>query len=61
MLGTTFGGNHLACVAALAVLDVIENEKLVSNAAEVGEHIMDRCREIEEIKRYTRTRTDDRS
>ncbi len=50
MLGTTFGGNHLACVAALAVLDVIENEKLVSNAAEVGEHIMDRCREIEEIK-----------
>ena len=50
MLGTTFGGNHLACVAALAVLDVIENEKLVSNAAEVGEHIMERCREIEEIK-----------
>ena len=50
MLGTTFGGNHLACVAALAVLDVIENEKLVSNAAEVGEYIMDRCREIEEIK-----------
>ena len=50
MLGTTFGGNHLACVAALAVLDVIESEKLVSNAAEVGEHIMDRCREIEEIK-----------
>lgn len=50
MLGTTFGGNHLACAAALAVLDVIENEKLVSNAAEVGEHIMNRCREIEEIK-----------
>ena len=37
MLGTTFGGNHLACTAALAVLDVIENEHLVENAAKVGE------------------------
>ena len=36
MLGTTFGGNHLACTAALAVLDVIENEHLVENAAKVG-------------------------
>lgn len=37
MLGTTFGGNHLACTAALAVLDIIENEHLVENAAKVGE------------------------
>lgn len=39
-LGTTFGGNHLACTAALAVLDVIEGEKLVDNAAEVGEYLI---------------------
>lgn len=38
MLGTTFGGNHLACAAALAVLDVIEDEHLIENAARVGEH-----------------------
>lgn len=36
MLGTTFGGNHLACTAALAVLDIIENEHLVENAAKIG-------------------------
>ena len=38
-LGTTFGGNHLACAAALAVLDVIEGEGLVENARNVGEHL----------------------
>ena len=38
MLGTTFGGNHLACTAALAVLDIIENEHLVENAAKMGEY-----------------------
>lgn len=38
MLGTTFGGNHLACTAAIAVLDVIENEHLVENAAKMGEY-----------------------
>lgn len=43
-LGTTFGGNHLGCAAALAVLDVIEQEKLVDNAAEVGEYLMQRLR-----------------
>lgn len=37
MLGTTFGGNHLACTAALAVCDVIENENLIANAAKVGD------------------------
>lgn len=40
MLGTTFGGNHLACAAALAVLDVIEKENLIQNAAEVGEYLL---------------------
>ena len=39
-LGTTFGGNHLACAAALAVLDVFEEEHLVENAHEVGEYLM---------------------
>ncbi|MEE0237660.1 MAG: aminotransferase class III-fold pyridoxal phosphate-dependent enzyme [Bacteroidales bacterium] len=38
MLGTTFGGNHLACTAALAVLDIIDNEHLVENAAKIGEY-----------------------
>lgn len=41
-LGTTFGGNHLACAAALAVLDVMEKENLVANAAETGRHLMER-------------------
>lgn len=40
MLGTTFGGNHLACAAALAVLDVIESEHLIENAGKVGEHLV---------------------
>lgn len=44
-LGTTFGGNHLACAGAIAVLDVIENEHLVENAAEVGAYIMSRLKE----------------
>lgn len=38
MLGTTFGGNHLACTAALAVLDVIEQQRLVENTARIGEY-----------------------
>ena len=41
-LGTTFGGNHLACAAALAVLDVMEQEQLVENAHTVGEYLMDK-------------------
>ena len=40
MLGTTFGGNHLACAASLAVLEVIEEEKLVENAARTGDYLM---------------------
>ena len=41
MLGTTFGGNHLACTAALAVLKVMKQERLVENAAAVGQYLMD--------------------
>ncbi|MCD8266293.1 MAG: aminotransferase class III-fold pyridoxal phosphate-dependent enzyme [Prevotellaceae bacterium] len=44
-LGTTFGGNHLACTAALAVLDVMESERLVENAARVGESLIASLRE----------------
>ena len=40
-LGTTFGGNHLACAGAIAVLDIMENEKLVENAATVGQYLID--------------------
>ncbi|MBQ0046787.1 MAG: aminotransferase class III-fold pyridoxal phosphate-dependent enzyme [Prevotellaceae bacterium] len=40
-LGTTFGGNHLSCAGALAVLDIIENEKLIENAANVGKYLID--------------------
>jgi acetylornithine aminotransferase len=46
MLGTTFGGNHLACAAGIAVLDVIKNEKLVENAQTVGNYIMKKLAEI---------------
>lgn len=46
-LGTTFGGNHLACAAALAVLDVIEGEGLVDNARAVGDYLMGRLRELQ--------------
>jgi acetylornithine aminotransferase len=46
MLGTTFGGNHLACATAIAVLEVIESEHLVENAAKVGAHLISRLKEI---------------
>ena len=49
-LGTTFGGNHLACSAALAVLDVMESEHLVDNAAKVGQHLIDELKKIDSIK-----------
>ncbi|SMO53181.1 acetylornithine aminotransferase [Saccharicrinis carchari] len=45
MLGTTFGGNYLACAAALAVLEVMEQESLIQNAAKVGRYIMDKAHE----------------
>ena len=46
MLGTTFGGNHLACAAGIAVLDVIQQEKLVENSEEVGKYLMEKLAEI---------------
>lgn len=48
MLGTTFGGNHLACTAALAVLDVIEQEQLVNNAAKVGVYLMEELKKLQQ-------------
>lgn len=50
MLGTTFGGNHLACATAIAVLNIIEEEHLVENAAKVGQYLIDRLKEMPEIK-----------
>ena len=50
MLGTTFGGNYLACAAALAVLDIIEEEHLVDNAREVGEYLKSRLPESPRIR-----------
>ena len=50
MLGTTFGGNHLACAAALAVLDVIESERLIENANEVGEYLLAELRKMSRLK-----------
>ena len=49
-LGTTFGGNHLACAAALAVLDVIEQDNLVENAASVGAFLMSELKKLPQIK-----------
>lgn len=50
MLGTTFGGNHLACAAALAVLETIQAEKLVENAASVGNYLMENLRTFDKVK-----------
>ena len=52
MLGTTFGGNHLACTAALAVLDIIENEHLIENAAKIGEYFREALAEDKAVKEY---------
>jgi acetylornithine/N-succinyldiaminopimelate aminotransferase len=50
MLGTTFGGNHLACAAALAVLEVIEKDNLMQNAVEVGAYLMSELKKLPKIK-----------
>lgn len=50
MLGTTFGGNHLACAAAIAVLDVIKEEHLVENADKIGNYLMERLSAMKGIK-----------
>ncbi len=49
-LGTTFGGNHLACAAALAVLEVIEEEKLMGNAVMIGKYLKDELETIPQLK-----------
>ena len=49
-LGTTFGGNHLACAAAIAVLDVMKQENLVENAAKVGAFLMEELKKFPQIK-----------
>ena len=50
MLGTTFGGNHLACAAAIAVLDIIKEENLVENAANIGSYLMENLKGNKAIK-----------
>ncbi len=50
MLGTTFGGNHLACAAALAVLEVIEQENLLMNAKVMGDYILEKLKAFPQIK-----------
>ena len=51
-LGTTFGGNHLACTAALAVIDVMEQENLVENAREVGEYLLEKLQELKKSEKH---------
>lgn len=50
MLGTTFGGSHLACAAALAVLEVIDREYLVNNAAALGKYLMQEIRKMDGVR-----------
>jgi acetylornithine aminotransferase len=50
MLGTTFGGNQLACAAALAVLEVIDNERLISTAKELGDYLMESLKHIDGLQ-----------
>ena len=50
MLGSTFGGNHLACAAGIAVLDIIKNENLMAHATELGEYFMNELKAIPQVK-----------
>ncbi len=50
LLGTTFGGNHLACVAAISVLEIIEKEKLVENAITIGNYFEEQIKTIPQVK-----------
>ncbi|MGB5362376.1 MAG: aminotransferase class III-fold pyridoxal phosphate-dependent enzyme, partial [Aureibaculum sp.] len=50
MLGTTFGGNHLACAAAIAVLDVINDEKLMANVKEMSDYFIKKAKMISQVK-----------
>ena len=51
MLGTTFGGNHLACAAGLSVLEVIENEGLIENAVRLGDYFKEKTVEVAQVKK----------
>lgn len=51
LLGTTFGGNHLACTAGIAVLDIIQDDQLIANAASVGDYLIEKLKTIPEIKK----------
>ena len=51
-LGTTFGGNHLACAAALAVLDVFEEENLVDNANAIGTYLIEQLKELQKTQKH---------
>jgi len=51
MLGTTFGGNHLACAAAISVLDILEEENLIANVNEVSKYFMEEIKQILEVKK----------
>lgn len=51
MLGTTFGGNHLACAAAIAVLDIIKEENLITNVNEVGNYLVEKVKNIPLVKK----------
>ena len=50
LLGTTFGGSHLACTAAIAVLDVMKAEHLVENAQKIGDYLLEELRKLPQIK-----------
>ena len=50
LLGTTFGGNHLACAAAVAVLDIIKQDNLLANAASVGSYLMDELKKFDKVQ-----------
>jgi len=50
LLGTTFGGSHLACTAAIAVLDVMKAEHLVENAQKIGDYLLEELRQLPQIK-----------
>ena len=51
LLGTTFGGNHLACAAGIAVLDIIKEEKLIDNVSSVGQYFIQKAKESSEVKK----------
>ena len=50
LLGTTFGGNHLACAAAVAVLDIIKQDNLLTNAASVGSYLIDELKKFDKVQ-----------